>query len=241
METKTDRGIKELRETIKNHLDNSKLMDKIKDRISVEDLTATDKVDKLRQEGLLGEIMTELQSKLSGRGKSIVGGYEVSKASSRYAEHKEFLDPNTRYMIVKALRGTAFVDYLDPRSDEYLSLSLSYLDQRYSSSPVTCKSEPNFDLTVHFEIPEAYDSHTMLKSYSPLVVVLQKHNSLDSTGDSQGGRPVVLSTALVDWRELLCHNSVDINIGKFHNQFYSRNETSQPGPKRFSRSSPFRD
>lgn len=44
----------------------------------------------------------------------------------------------------------------------------------------------------------------MLKENSPLVVVLQKQREND--------RAVIISTALVDWRELLSHNSVDINI-----------------------------
>jgi len=133
METRTDRGIKELRETIKNHLDNSKLLDTIKDKMNLDEKS----IAKLKDEGLLNQVLGELQQKLSGKGKSIIGGYEISKASNRYAEHKDKLDPNRRYMIIKCYRGSAFVDYIEPRSDEYLTLSISYLNQRYSSSPVT--------------------------------------------------------------------------------------------------------
>jgi len=39
-----------------------------------------------------------------------------------------------------------------------------------------------------------------------MVLVLQKQREKE--------RPVILSTSHVDWRELLVHNSVDIDIGK---------------------------
>jgi hypothetical protein len=218
METKTDRGLKDLRETIKHHLSNSKLMDSVMGQLSSEGLSKTGKssskgqksydvvLQKLKDDGVLNHVLEELQKKMTGRGKSIIGGYEVSKAATRYSEHKDMLDPNRRYMIAKAYKGSGFADYIEPRSDEYLTLSISYLNQRYSSSPVTCSTDPLFDLTVHFEIPEAYDTHAMLRNNEPLILVLQK--------ERENERPIVLSTSLVDWRELLSHNSVDINIGR---------------------------
>ena len=127
METKTDRGIKDLRETIKNHLGNSKLIDSIKDQISRDEgIQLKDKnliLQKLKSDGVLGHVLGELQKKKSGKGKSIIGGYEVNKAQTRYAEHKELLDPNKRYMIAKVYRGSGFADYIEPRNDEYLTLN----------------------------------------------------------------------------------------------------------------------
>lgn len=208
METKADRGLKELRDVIRQHLDNSKLVDSIKDEISkdqgiqIKDKNAV--LQKLKSDGVLSHILGELQKKRTGRGKSIIGGYEVSRAGGHIIENRELLDPTKRYLVAKVMRGSAFTDFIEPRNDEYLSLSISFLNQRYNSSPVTCSTEPVFDLTIHFEIPSNYDTHTMLKEYSPLVVVLQKQRDID--------RPVILSTSLVDWRELLAHNSVDINI-----------------------------
>lgn len=162
-------------------------------------------LQKLKSDGVLSHILGEIQKKRSGKGKSIIGGYEISKGSAgRISEHKELMDPNKRYMIAKVYKGSAFADFIEPKSDEYLTLSISYLNQRFSSSPVTCSTDPVFDLTIHFEIPQAYDSHTMLKENAPLVLVLQKQRDNE--------RPVILSTSLVDWRELLTHNSVDINI-----------------------------
>lgn len=173
---------------------------------------------KLKDDGVLNNVLGELQKKMTGRGKSIIGGYEISKAATRYAEHKDMLDPNRRYMITKVYRGSGFADYIEPRSDEFLSLSISYLNQRYSSAPVTCWTDPIFDLTVHFEIPEAYDAHTMLKKNEPLIIILQK--------ERENERSVVLSTSIVDWRELLSHNSIDINIGKNQILKIFRNEAS---------------
>ena len=155
---------------------------------------------------MLSHILGDIQKKRSGKGKNIIGGYEVSKSDGRVAENKEYLDPLKRYMIAKVYRGSGFVDYIEPKPDEFLKLSISYLNQRYSSSLVSTSTEPVFDITIHFEIPSSHDSHTMLKEFSPIVLILQKQRMNESA--------VILSTALVDWREILCHNSVDINIGK---------------------------
>lgn len=160
----------------------------------------------MKSDGVLTHILGEIQKKRSGKGKNIIGGYEISKSEGRYIENKEYLDPLKRYMIAKVYRGSGFVDYIEPKPDEFLKLSVSFLNQRYSSSLVTSTSEPVFDLTIHFEIPSSFDSHTMLKEYSPIVLILQKQRANENA--------VILSTAIVDWRELLCHNSVDINIGK---------------------------
>lgn len=216
METKSDRNLKELRALIKHHLDNSKIIDSIKDEVSKDEgIQIKDKnviLQRLKADGVLSHVLGEIQKKRTGMGKNIIGGYEVSKAAKRAPEHREMLDPNKRYIIAKVYKGTGFADYIEPRNDEYLSLSISYQNQRYTSSPVTCSTDPVFDLTIHFELQGSYDTHTMLKENEPLVLVLQKQR--------ENERPVILSTSLVDWRELLAHNSVDIDIGELLNFMY---------------------
>mmetsp|Transcript_5744 Transcript_5744/g.7752 ORF Transcript_5744/g.7752 Transcript_5744/m.7752 type:complete len:109 (-) Transcript_5744:1485-1811(-) len=61
------------------------------------------------------------------------------------------LDPNKRYMSCTVLRGNAFVDFVNVRPDEQLSVTVSFLKNRYSTQIVPCSSDPIFDETFMFE------------------------------------------------------------------------------------------
>jgi len=49
------------------------------------------------------------------------------------------------------LRGNAFVDFVNVRPDESLSVTVSFLKNRYSTQVVQCSSDPIFDETFMFE------------------------------------------------------------------------------------------
>ena len=94
------------------------------------------------------------------------------------------------------------MDFVSPKEDEYLKVSVTFLDQRYSSNPIPASTDPVFDFTVSFEIPSFLDPNNMLTTASPMVLVLQKYRLEE--------RAIVLSTERIDWRDLLSHNSVEI-------------------------------
>ena len=83
-----------------------------------------------------------------------------------------------------------------------MKVTVSFMDQRYSSDPVPASTDPAFDFTVSFEIPSYLDPASLLSASTPVMVVLQKQVMEE--------RAVVLSTEKIDWRDLLAHNSVEI-------------------------------
>lgn len=54
-------------------------------------------------------------------------------------------------MSCTVLRGNAFVDFVNVRPDESLSVTVSFLKNRYSTQVVQCSSDPIFDETFMFE------------------------------------------------------------------------------------------
>jgi len=61
------------------------------------------------------------------------------------------LDPNKRYMSCTVLRGNAFVDFVNVRPDEHMSVTVSFLKNRFSTQIVPVSSDPIFDETFMFE------------------------------------------------------------------------------------------
>jgi hypothetical protein len=71
-------------------------------------------------------------------------------------------------MSVTVVRGSAFVDFLNVRTDESLSIAVSFLKNRYHTRQVLCSEEPVFDETFLFEFQgenenTKFDAATLLK------------------------------------------------------------------------------
>lgn len=121
---------------------------------------------------------------------------------------QEDLDPNKRYLSLTVVRGNAFVDFLNVRTDESLSIAVSFLKNRFSTRQVLCSAEPVFDESFLFEFSGEnnnmkFDAATMLKLSQPIHLTILKHRKNE--------KAQVIGTKLVDWRSLLFCNQVEIN------------------------------
>jgi len=106
----------------------------------------------------------------------------MTKASKRMAaaEQYEELDPNKRYMSLTIVKGSAFADFVNVRSDESLSIAVSFLKNRYHTRQVQCSTDPVFDETFLFEFVGEnenikFDASTLLKLNQPIHITILKH------------------------------------------------------------------
>ena len=99
---KEDKKIK-LREIIKDHIENSQVMDTIKDYITNDkNLTDHDKTSlmkKLKTEGVLSHVLRSLPISKLNPDKKVVAGIRVKKSAGGAIPHKELLDKNKKYVI----------------------------------------------------------------------------------------------------------------------------------------------
>ena len=138
----------------------------------------------------------------------------LGRAAPAGATSKKFkggikaLDPNKRYLSCNIVCGRAFVDFVNPRDDEYVSMAVSFLKNRFHSKHVRASCDLPIDETFIFEFEGEYgtskfDSSMMLKLNQPLHLTILRHRKNE--------KPVVIGTKNLDWRSLLYCNSVEIN------------------------------
>jgi len=113
------------------------------------------------------------------------------------------LDPNKRYMGVHLVKGTCFADFVNPRDDEHLQVTASFLKNRFHSKIVPVSTDPVFDDTFMFEFVGEndkirFDASMLLKLNQPIHLTILKHRKNE--------KPVVLGTKNIDWRALLYCN-----------------------------------
>ena len=78
------------------------------------------------------------------------------------------LDPSKRYLCCNIVGGRALVDFVNPRDDEYVSVAVSFLKNRFHTKQQRAACEVNFDETFIFEFEgdhgtSKFDSSLMLK------------------------------------------------------------------------------
>ena len=101
-------------------------------------------IEKLKSEGILGDIISTMPSIQKGvavtKSSSVMapGGFDQSQSDSlgKGASKKSFkntkaLDPNKRYLCCNLVSGRALVDFVNPRDDEYVSVAVSFLKNRF--------------------------------------------------------------------------------------------------------------
>lgn len=113
------------------------------------------------------------------------------------------LDPNKRYLSCHVVKGSAFVDFVNVRPDEHLSISVSFLKNRFHTQVKPCSSDPVFDETFLFEFVGEneqirFDAAMLLKLNQPLHITILKHRKNE--------KPIVLGTKKIDWRPVLFCN-----------------------------------
>ena len=61
------------------------------------------------------------------------------------------LDSNKRYLACHIVSGRSFVDFVNPRDDEYVSIAISFLKNRYHTKHIRASCDLLFDETFIFE------------------------------------------------------------------------------------------
>ena len=136
---------------------------------------------------------------------------KVTAASGRKlrsTETHDQIDPNKRYMSLTLVKGSAFADFVNVRTDESVSVAVSFLKNRYHTRMVQCSTDPLFDETFLFEFVGnndqiKFDAANLLKLNQPIHITILKHRKNE--------KAVVIGTTSIEWRPLLFCNQVEIN------------------------------
>ena len=110
---------------------------------------------------------------------------------------RQGLDPNKRYLSCTIVKGNAFVDFVNERPDEDISVTVSFLKDRYSTKLIPCSPDPVFEENFLFEFVGdneeiKFDPSMLVKFNKPLHVTILKHRKNE--------KPIVLGTKNIDWR-----------------------------------------
>ena len=120
------------------------------------------------------------------------------------------MDKTKRYLSVNIEYGKAFVDFVNPREDEQVSIAISFLKSRYHTKKVRASNEFAINETFIFEFEgdntkAKFDTSLLLKLNQPIHLTILRHR--------KNQRPVVIGTKNLDWRSVLFCNSVEMNAG----------------------------
>ena len=100
---KKEEKLGKVRDIIKDHIENSKVIDSIKDYISKDkNLTVHDKntiMKKLKSEGILSHILHSIPVKKINPDRKVVAGLGVKASGGRDIPHKDALEKNKKYVI----------------------------------------------------------------------------------------------------------------------------------------------
>ena len=214
----------QVRNVVKDHLEKHKFFDGLKSAVAKDPkLAKVDRnqiIDKLKQEGILSDIISSLPvSKRAGGHGTISGSGSLSATDSaknvqiapsrRRAMHNAELDPTKRYLGCTVVKGHAFVDFVNFSPDEHMSIAISFLKNRFHTKIVPCSTEPVFEETFIFEIAGEnekirFDASMLLKLNQPLHLTILKHR--------KGEKPIVLGTKNIEWRQILYLNQLEQNV-----------------------------
>ena len=215
----TNVQMEQVKSVVRSHLEQHKFFDSLKSAMAKDpklgQLDRQKVIEKLKSEGVLTNIINDLpinkqQSKVAKLNQEMaaLGTQQTKPRKVARTDHLDELDPNKRYMSCTVVRGSAFVDFVNERSDESISVAVSFLKQRYHTRMVQCSSMPAFDETFVFEFAGdndriKFDAQVLLKLQQPLIITILKHR--------RNERAVVMGTKQIEWRSLLYCNQVEIN------------------------------
>ena len=94
-------------------------------------------IEKLKSEGVFNEILNQIPTTKSSKAGVQINENKMTiptvAPSKRKAMERSGLDPNKRYLSCTVVRGNAFVDFVNVRPDEDISVSVSFLKNRYTT------------------------------------------------------------------------------------------------------------
>lgn len=124
---------------------------------------------------------------------------------------KQFDPSNKRYLSCRVVSARAFVDYINPREGETISIAVSFLKNRFHTEQVRAGTDMIFDERTNTFIFEfdgdfgssKFDPTSLLKLSVPLHLTILRHRKNE--------KPVVIGTKNIDWRTILFQSSIEIN------------------------------
>ena len=103
MKNKKEEKLGKIRDIIKDHIENSKVIDTIKEQISKgKNLTIHDKntiLKKLKSEGVLSHLLHSIPVSKIAPDRKVVAGIGVKRAAGIDLVNKDLLDPKKKYLI----------------------------------------------------------------------------------------------------------------------------------------------
>ena len=209
--------MEQVKSTIRDHLEQHKFMDHLKSAVAkdpkLNKLDRNQVIEKLKSEGVFNEILNQIPT---AKGKAAVQMQSTTNKSKipaytpsqRKTLERSNLDPNKRYLSCTVVKGNAFVDFVNGRADEDISISVSFLKNRYTTRLIPCSTDPHFDETFLFEFvgdkeEVKFDASALVKFNQPLHITVLKHR--------RNEKPVVLGTKNIDWRPVLYCNQIEVN------------------------------
>jgi hypothetical protein len=150
----------QVKSLVKDHLEKHKFFDTLKSAVAKDPkLASLDRnaiIERLKNEGILSEILQQLPAKQltvdqSAKQQAFESRSKDKAGSSAKLFHRDNLDPKKRYLAVKVVQTKAFVDFINARDDEFLSISVSFLKQRFQTQQVYASTDATFEETFIFE------------------------------------------------------------------------------------------
>lgn len=179
---------------VDNHLDKLDLFKKLKNIVEEdkEDTNEEQLIAKLRQEGLIDEIVESFK------------GWKTSD--------NEKSDSRRKCLFLKLESGKDFIDFSNLQEKNYFQFDILFLGQRFKSKQITCASDFYIDQTFLFDFNPLrldidLDLDRLKKLSSHIHIVLIK---------IEGEEKTLIATKSLEWRWALCYGSWKIEA-----EFYS--------------------
>ena len=163
----SDVQMDQVKGVVREHLEKHKFFDSPKSAVAkdpkLNKLDRNQIIEKLRSEGVLNDIINSIPVQKKSQGATAAGGLTSSASisgsgnlpqvapSKRKAMLRADLDPNKRYMSCSVIKGSAFADFVNTRPDEHISVTVSFLKNRFHTKMVPASTDPVFDETFLFE------------------------------------------------------------------------------------------
>lgn len=132
------------------------------------------------------------------------------QAKLAHSSRSYTLEPGKRYLSCRLVHLKAFVDFVNPKEDEFVYATLSFLKHRYATGAHPAQTEVIFndeEGSMLFDFSEIegakFDPAMLLKLNQQihLTICKQKKNQ----------KAVVLGSKNLDWRAVLHSSSIEVN------------------------------
>jgi hypothetical protein len=198
-------------------LDKNTLIEKIKKEGILNDIISTLPIATKRPtsaamgqtpaEALTAKVHVQEQVRLESKTPSSLAAKMHGRTTPSYT-----LEPNKRYLSIRMVHLRALVDYVNPREDEFIYVTISFLKQRFQTGALPAQAEVAFsedDGSFLFDF--SHDEAGVLKFDPAMLLKLNQTVHLTICKQRKNEKAVVLGTKNLDWRAVLHSSSIEIN------------------------------